>query len=214
MTAAFLLAGCSSSEAPEESTQAPAQTSRTEAVAAEGFDWRQFEGEEIVLATYLGTEADYLESLLPEFYDLTGINVTIQQYPEEQLYQQIQLDTSSHTGNIDCFTMDMMRIAEFAKAGYIAKVEEYLNNPELTDIEWYDQEDILAGPMGAAKYNGELYGIPSTGETSIMFYRKDILEEKGVEVPTTFDELWDVCEAIDNPGGTRAIFLRMGDGYA
>ena len=217
LTAAFLLAGCSSSEAPEESTQAPAQTSReaeggttaeTEAVAAEGFDWRQFEGEEIVLATYLGTEADYLESLLPEFYDLTGINVTIQQYPEEQLYQQIQLDTSSHTGNIDCFTMDMMRIAEFAKAGYIAKVEEYLNNPELTDIEWYDQEDILAGPMGAAKYNGELYGIPSTGETSIMFYRKDILEEKGVEVPTTFDELWDVCEAIDNPGGTRAIGLR------
>lgn len=50
LTAAFLLAGCSSSEAPEESTQAPAQTSReaeggttaeTEAVAAERFDWPQ-----------------------------------------------------------------------------------------------------------------------------------------------------------------------------
>ncbi len=178
------------------------------AVSVDSFDWKQFEGEEVVLATYLGTEADYLESLLPEFYDLTGIQVTIQQYPEEQLYQQIQLDTSSHTGNIDCFTMDMMRIAEFAKAGYLAKVEEYLNNPALTDMEWYDKEDILAGPMGAAKYDGELFGIPSTGETSIMFYRKDIFEEKGVEVPKTFEELWDVCERIDDPNGTRAIGLR------
>lgn len=223
-TIAMAAAGCSGGQSSSD-TSAPATTAAAAApeaeadqgseaeseapgVSVDSFDWKQFDGEEVVLATYLGTEADYLESLLPEFYDLTGISVTIQQYPEEQLYQQIQLDTSSHTGNIDCFTMDMMRIAEFAKAGYIAKVEEYLNDPTLTDIEWYNQDDILAGPMGAAKYDGELYGIPSTGETSIMFYRKDIFEEKGVEVPTTFDELREVCEKIDDPNGTRAIGLR------
>lgn len=207
--------GCSGSQSKTESAEtAAAGTSGAVSEKAElnvgtdSFNWRQCEGEEVVLATYLGTEADYLESLLPEFYELTGINVTIQQYPEEQLYQQIQLDTSSHTGNIDCFTMDMMRIAEFAKADYIAKIEEYLRNPELTDAEWFDADDILAGPMGAARYAGELYGIPSTGETSIMFYRKDIFEEKGVEVPKTFDELWKVCEKIDDPKGTRAIGLR------
>lgn len=192
-----------------ETTVAPGGFQENDiAVSVDTFDWRQFEGEEIVLATYVGTEADYLESLLPEFYELTGINVSIEQYPEEQLYQNVQLDTSSHTGNIDCFTMDMMRIAEFARADYIAKVQEYLDNPTLTNVDWYDKEDILAGPMSAAKYQGELYGIPSTGETSIMFYRKDIFEEKGVEVPKTFDELWDVCEAIDDPAGTRAIGLR------
>lgn len=220
MAATFVIssAGCSN-QAPQGTMAATAAESKDTApqadtqsddtsVSVDTFDWRQFEGQEIVLATYLGTEADYLESLLPEFYDLTGITVSIEQYPEEQLYQNIQLDTSSRTGNIDCFTMDMMRIAEFAKADYIAKVQDYLDNPELTNVEWYDKDDILAGPMSAAKYNDILYGIPSTGETSIMFYRKDIFEEKGVDVPKTFDELWDVCAKIDDPAGTRAIGLR------
>lgn len=217
---AVSMAGCGGQASqPPESAAAPTTAGETSAAAGEApenniavevdsFNWKQFEGEEIVLATYLGTEADYLESLLPEFYALTGITVSIEQYPEEQLYQNIQLDTSSHTGNIDCFTMDMMRIAEFARADYIAKVQSYLDDPALTDIEWYNKEDILAGPLSAAKYNGDLYGIPSTGETSIMFFRKDIFEDKGVEVPTTFEELWDVCEKIDDPNGTRAIGLR------
>lgn len=173
-----------------------------------GIDWKQASGANIVFATYVGGEADYLDSLLPEFKNLTGINVSIEQYPEIQLWEKAQLDTVSGTGTIDAFTMDMMRIPEFAGSGYIVEVQQLLDDPKLTDKAWYQPEDILAGPLSAAKYKGVLFGIPYTAETNLFMYRKDIFKEKGVQVPKTFDELWAVAEKINDPNGTYAIGIR------
>ncbi|MGI6264089.1 MAG: extracellular solute-binding protein [Acutalibacteraceae bacterium] len=38
-------------------------------------------------------------------------------------------------------------------------------------------------------YQGKTYGLPETMTFSMFFYRKDIFEELGLEVPKTFDEL-------------------------
>ena len=40
-----------------------------------------------------------------------------------------------------------------------------------------------------ATYNGGIYGIPETMSFSVLFYRKDILEELNLTVPTTWDEV-------------------------
>lgn len=209
-----LITGCGGGDTP--AADAPASDAPTAPEASSEQDpatltekdyWRQCEGEEIIFATYVGGEADYVDSLLSEFYDLTGINVTIEQYPEDQLYQKVQIDTVSGTGSIDCFTMDMMRMPEFASSGYLTKVQGYIDNPQFTDKEWYQPDDILAGPLSTAKYNGELYGIPYTGETNILMYRKDLLEAAGCQVPTNFDELWDVASKIHSKE-TAGIALR------
>lgn len=39
------------------------------------------------------------------------------------------------------------------------------------------------------EYNGGIYGIPETQTFSVLYYRKDILEEIGVDVPETWDDL-------------------------
>jgi ABC-type glycerol-3-phosphate transport system substrate-binding protein len=204
-----LLAGCSGKK-----SAASGQGGAASAGGADGY-WRQFAGKEVTFATYVGGEADYLDSLLGDFYDLTGITVTIEQYPEDQLYQKVQIDTASRTGAIDVFTMDMMRIAEFAGAGYLKEVQPYIDNPNLTDKAWFKPEDILAGPLSAAKSKGVLYGIPYAGETSILFYRKDVLQQAGAAVPTTFDELLEVCKKIKasgNPIAPIAIRGQRGSG--
>lgn len=39
------------------------------------------------------------------------------------------------------------------------------------------------------EYNGGIYGIPETQTFSVLYYRKDILDEIGVDVPETWDDL-------------------------
>ena len=41
-----------------------------------------------------------------------------------------------------------------------------------------------------------MYMLPFAKSTEVMFYNKNFFEDNGLEVPTTWDELWDTCERI------------------
>ena len=43
--------------------------------------------------------------------------------------------------------------------------------------------------MKSYKYNGKYYGLPESQSFSMLFYRSDVLEEFGIEVPDTWDAL-------------------------
>lgn len=55
-----------------------------------------------------------------------------------------------------------------------------------------DYEEVLGrftdGAATPYYYQDGLYALPDTQSFSVMFYRKDILEELGIEVPTTWEE--------------------------
>ena len=38
-------------------------------------------------------------------------------------------------------------------------------------------------------YDGALYALPETQSFEMMFYRKDILNELGIEIPKTWDDM-------------------------
>ena len=64
----------------------------------------------------------------------------------------------------------------------------------LYDLSSFDDcEEVLQRFQDGAQipymYNGGLYAIPDQQNFYMMFYRKDILEEYGLSVPTTWDEL-------------------------
>lgn len=45
-------------------------------------------------------------------------------------------------------------------------------------------------------YNGGVYGLPETENFNMMFYRNDILEELGIEVPKTWEEVGEVISVL------------------
>ena len=47
--------------------------------------------------------------------------------------------------------------------------------------------------------DGATYGIPYYSHAQVMWYRTDLLEQAGLEVPTTWDELYDAAVALTNP---------------
>ncbi len=50
--------------------------------------------------------------------------------------------------------------------------------------------------------DGMIYGVPFRLDAKLFFYNKDIFEEQGLEIPTTWDELIDVCEKLQAAGIT------------
>jgi multiple sugar transport system substrate-binding protein len=47
-------------------------------------------------------------------------------------------------------------------------------------------------------YEGEVYGVPHETDVRVLFYNRSLLREAGVEEPpTTWEELWEVADALD-----------------
>jgi ABC-type glycerol-3-phosphate transport system substrate-binding protein len=63
-----------------------------------------------------------------------------------------------------------------------------------------DCEEVLQSFYKSAyrayEYNGGIYGIPETQTYNVMFYRKDILDELGLKVPNTWDEMIEMLPTI------------------
>lgn len=62
-------------------------------------------------------------------------------------------------------------------------------------------DDIYDGFLDSSVYDGEMYAMPFSKSTRVLFYNQDILDEYGVDVPETWDdilELGDLMIAADD----------------
>ncbi|MDP3892704.1 ABC transporter substrate-binding protein [Nocardioides sp.] len=67
----------------------------------------------------------------------------------------------------------------------------------------YDLDAINEDMRAAMSYDGSLYALPMQAQMFIMAYRKDVFDELGLEAPTTFEELREAAEKIQEEGDIR-----------
>lgn len=72
---------------------------------------------------------------------------------------------------------------ELAIRGQLADLSEYSDFEKVADR-------FPETTIHALSYDGGCYGVPETMDMPIMVYRTDILEQNGIEVPATWEELW------------------------
>ena len=86
---------------------------------------------------------------------------------------------------------------------------------DLTDrINGWDKKQYYSdAAWDGITFDGQMYGIPAFSFVNWMYYRKDWLEEAGLEPPDTFEEFLEAAIAITDPSQGRYGFgLRGGDG--
>src|SRR5699024_2872122 len=89
--------------------------------------------------------------------------------------------------------------ARFAELGWYQDLNPLLESESLTSPD-YNFEDFGAGLIESQTIDGELVSIPTVVETQVFFYRPSILEEHGLEVPSTIEDLETAAETIGNDG--------------
>lgn len=63
-----------------------------------------------------------------------------------------------------------------------------------------DKTDFAPGSLEAMVYDGHTVGLPWGLDPRVIWYRKDLLEAAGVEVPTNWDEFRDAAQALTGDG--------------
>lgn len=146
----------------------------------------------------------YLQELLPEFEKETGIKVNLELLTFDLCTQRQQLELSSGSSAYDVMTMIFIHSGKWIGADWVHPLDEYINDPKL--VENADIGDFLPASIQPFQNKGFTYALPFVVETSEMAYRKDILEEHGIEVPSDFNEVLAAAKKIHSPECAAVVF--------
>lgn len=146
--------------------------------------------------------------LLPEFEKKTGIKVTIDTYGFEDLFNKILTASGAHTGEYDIVQFHFPDMALFDRRGYMVDITDWVmrdaDEIQLDDIHPSLQESHM-------KYNGRYYGVPTHVGSMTFYYRKDIFQDQGYEVPTTWEKVLEIAKDVDEKYGPNIHgFVFMG----
>ena len=94
---------------------------------------------------------------------------------ENVLRQRVTTDVSQGSGQFDLVYLGLYEAPIFAKRGWLRPIE---NVPDS-----YDLEDVFKSIRDGLSYNGKLYALPFNAESSMLMYRKDLFDAKGVTMP-------------------------------
>ncbi|MFG5379964.1 ABC transporter substrate-binding protein [Yoonia sp. R2-816] len=172
--------------------------------------YEPYEGTTLVVSWPSLSHFTFAEELVEEFTEETGINVEIDYIQYLSMRDRQLLEMSRPEGEYDVVAWVVMWKGEYVSRGLLTPLSQFFTNPAIVDPD-FDIDDIAdaylqnGGVVGGERgylpgVSGALYGLPFGAETSILAYRKDIFEEQGIEVPTTYDELRAAMAALDEAG--------------
>ena len=101
-----------------------------------------------------------------------------QSVPGPTLIQKV-LQQASSKSLPDVLMLDNPDIQQIAATGALAPLGDY----------GITTDGYAPGPVAAATYQNQLYGLQPGANTLAIFYNKDILDKAGVKPPTTWAEL-------------------------
>ncbi len=148
-----------------------------------------------------------LQKLAGDFEAETGIKANIDVIGQDVFENRITLSFTGATGDIDVVHTPVIQVQRWVAANWLKPITAEVDAMPV-------KADIMAGPLDAYVINGEQWAVPYMAATGLMTYRKDILDEAGVEVPDTWEDMLTVAAKIHSDE-TAAIAMRAvpGQGF-
>ncbi|RIQ25884.1 ABC transporter substrate-binding protein [Jiangella rhizosphaerae] len=169
----------------------------------------------IRLLEYQQSRADVIEQLIPEFEQAMAdegkdiqVELVTDILTDEQFRTKITQQFHSGTAP-DVIDMGGSHVTGFAGAGYLLQLDEYLDEWDAWDEYYEPVKDA------ARQVDGHFYAIPHEASVQSLFYRKDILEQLGVDTsqPQTWDDLIARLEQVTAQTGQPSIVIPAGTAW-
>lgn len=162
--------------------------------------------------------------VLPQFTAETGIEVEVDMLPYLDMRERQTLELALDEGAYDLIAYVVFSKADYVYADQLENLAKFFMNPRLADPS-YDADDLIDGYVqnigvagGEKGYlpgpTGSLYGLPFGSETSVLFYRSDIFDKHGIDVPETYDALLETaCKISELEPGMGGVASRAASGH-
>ena len=129
---------------------------------------------------------------------------------ENTLRQNVTTDIATNGGQYDVMTIGTYEAPIWAKQGWLAPLDALSANAA------YDVDDLLPAIRGGLSVDGKLYAAPFYGESSMVMYRKDLMEKAGLTMPDapTWEFIAEAARAMtDRANDINGICLRGKAGW-
>ena len=127
-----------------------------------------------------------------------GSTLTIEEQQWDGLVEKLTTSLSSESETPDVVEVGNTQAPTFTTAGAFSDVTS-----ELAD---WGGADLLPGFVDGATVDGKTYAVPYYAGSKYIFYRKDLFQKAGIEVPTTMDEFVDAAIALKEANPEPANF--------
>ncbi|WNJ91399.1 sugar ABC transporter substrate-binding protein [Bosea sp. 685] len=182
-----------------------------EANAQSSFNWKRFAGAKLDVMLVKNPRSDLLQAHEKEFTELTGIQVSSEQVPEQQQRQKAMIEFSSGKPAFDV-TMLALHVQKrlSAKGKWMEDLRPYLADASLTSPD-FDYADFAAGAVDFGKQaDGSIDTLPHFMDFWMVYYNKEMFAQKGLEYPKTLDELVAAAAKLNDPSKGIAGFVSRG----
>lgn len=185
------------------------------AFAVNGLVTAQDSIELTITGTGTGAGFDWLTDVVKPLCEAemadAGMNVTVNpvEWVGDDFRQQVVLDLGVGSGG-DILNVDGFWIPEFVEAGLVQPLTEIAGDDVL---DWDGWSQIPEGLQSILGFEGQVYGIASGTDARVIWYRTDLFEAAGIEVPwqpSTWEEVLDAARALKESGIEAPLQLNAG----
>jgi sorbitol/mannitol transport system substrate-binding protein len=165
---------------------------------------------ELTIATVNNPQMKDMEELVGVFEaEHPGVSVQFIQMEENDLRDAVTKDIATGGGQYDIVTVGSYEVPIWAENGWLRDLTD-----DLESDDDYDVDDLFAPVRDALTVEDSLYAVPFYGESSMLYYNKEILDAAGVTVPEhpTWQEIADIARSVHSDDVT-GICLRGKPGW-
>ncbi len=162
----------------------------------------------LTIATVNNGDMIRMQGLTDDFTKKTGHTVEWVTLEENVLRQRVTTDITTKGGAFDLMTIGMYETPIWGKNDWLVPLDDL--------SEAYDIDDILPAMRSGLSHNGTMFAAPFYGESSMVMYRKDLMENAGLEMPEapTWEFIGKAAAAMtDREKGINGVCLRGKAGW-
>ena len=164
--------------------------------------------ETLTIATVNNGDMIRMQGLTADFTEKTGHTVEWVTLEENVLRQRVTTDITTRGGQFDIMTIGMYETPIWGKNGWLVPLDDLSAD--------YNVDDLLPAMRNGLSYEGTLYAAPFYGESSMIMYRTDLMEQAGLTMPEapTWEFVAKAARAMtDKPNEIYGICLRGKAGW-
>ena len=149
----------------------------------------------ITIATVNNSDMIIMQELSDRWEAATNHTIDWVVLEENVLRQRVTTDIATGSGSFDIITIGAYEAPIWGAQDWLVALDDLGAA--------YDYDDIFEPVRNGLSANGTLYAVPFYAESSFTFFRTDLFEAAGIDVPDrqiTYDEFADMVAQLHDPG--------------
>lgn len=134
-----------------------------------------------------------MENLKRQFEQVIGAPINQRAFSIDRLREEALRNAERAVSRYDIIAVDLPWIGEFAERNVLMPLNKAL------DLARLDPADFHTAGWKAAHWGGQAYGVPAQTTPELLFYRRDLFAEAGLEPPSTTAGLLHAASVLHNP---------------